>query len=69
MIGKQSNLNLSGEEPIVLFMLLVESRKEKILEYNEILNPDLLEEIQLIQRLIKKVFRLLVGETILPSVN
>ena len=69
MIAKQSNLNLSGKEPYVLLMLLVESRKEKIMEFKETLNPDLLEEIQLIQRLIKKVFKLVVGEKILPSAN
>ena len=69
MIAKHSNLNLSDKEPYMLLMVLVEARKEKMLEFNEILNPDLLEEVQVIQRLIKKVFNLVVGETTLYSAN
>ena len=69
MIAKNTNLHLSGEEPIVLLMLLVEARKEKKLEFKETLNPGLLEELQLIQRLIKKVFNLVVGEKNLPYAN
>ncbi len=69
MIAKHSPLNLSGEEPVALFMLLVESHKEKMLEFKKTLNPDLLEELQIIQRLIKKVFNLVVDETTLYSSN
>ncbi len=69
MTGKQSNLTLSANEPFVLLMLLVEARKEKMLEFKRTLNPDILEEMQLIQRLIKKVFKLVVGEKTLPSAN
>ena len=69
MIAKHSNLNLSDKEPVVLLMVLVEARKEKILEFNDTLDPDVLEELQLIQRLNKKVFNLAVGKKTFPSAN
>jgi len=69
MILKHSNLNLFDKEPYVLLIVLVEARKEKALEFNDTLNPDVLEELQLIQRLIKKVYKLVVGEKTIPSAN
>ena len=69
MITNHTSLNLSGEEPVVLLMLLVEYRKEKMLEFNKTLNPGLLEELQIIQRLIKKVFNLVVDQTTHYSAN
>jgi len=69
MIQKHSSLNLSGKEPFVLLMVLVEARKEKMLEFKKTLDPDLLEEIQVLKRLITKVFKLATGEKVLPSAN
>ncbi|MBC8548985.1 MAG: hypothetical protein H8D23_04980 [Candidatus Brocadiales bacterium] len=69
MILKHSNLNLSDKEPFVLLMVLVEARKEKMLEFKESLDPDVLEEIHMLRRLIKKVFKLATGEKVLPSAN
>ena len=50
-------------------MVLVEARKEKMLEFKKTLDPDLLEEIHVLKRLIKKVFELVTGEKVLPSLN
>ena len=70
MIEKQTNLNLSGKEPFVLLMvLLVEARCKKEVEFNDTLDPDVLEELHQIRRLIKKVFKLVVGEKNIPSRN
>lgn len=69
MIQKHSELNLSDEEPVVLFMVLIEARKEKELEFKETLDPDVLEQIHVLRRLIKKTFKLIVGGKALPCAN
>ena len=50
-------------------MALLEARDKKELEYAETRSPDVLDELLIPHRLTTKAFHLVVGESIIPSVN
>jgi len=69
MKRRRYNLNLSGKEPSIFLMALVDARDRKEIGYDETRSPKALEEYFVLRWLTKRVFHLIVGKSILPSMN
>jgi len=67
MKKRRYNLKLSDKEPFFLLTILLEARQKKELEFEETLNPEVLDELQILKRQIKELFRHVLGEKPLPS--
>jgi len=58
MSTKDNILILQEKEPFVLYKVLVEACRFKEAEYDESRNPRVLKEIQILRKLINRVFKL-----------
>lgn len=69
MQANNHNLILQEEEPHVLYNILIEACQKKVLEYDETHSPKVLEEIQILRKLIDRVFKLVIASIAYASTN
>lgn len=69
MTERLYQLRLTGKEPSLLLLALLDARDKKELEFAETRSPEVLEELLILRRLTKTAFHLIVGESVVPSMN